>query len=86
MLVNLEGSALDVGWVSAARWLPYVLLGLVADVFIDAMNRKTLLVVTDIYWAGSYPRVDRYNGCNRIGKYWRVDGHARVIWCDGIVQ
>jgi sugar phosphate permease len=39
---------IDVGWISASRWLPYMLLGLVAGVIIDRANRKYILVVTDI--------------------------------------
>ncbi|MDQ0187623.1 MFS transporter [Cytobacillus kochii] len=45
---NMGGSAVDVGWVSASRWLPYVLLGLIAGVLVDRFYRKTVLVVTDI--------------------------------------
>jgi MFS family permease len=42
------GSAVHVGWVSASRLLPYVLLGLIAGVLVDRFHRKTVLVVTDI--------------------------------------
>ncbi|AVR00332.1 MFS transporter [Oceanobacillus iheyensis] len=45
---NMGGSAVDVGWVSASRWIPYVLLGLIAGVLIDRFHRKTVLVVTDM--------------------------------------
>ncbi|TCZ69024.1 MFS transporter, partial [Paenibacillus albiflavus] len=45
---NMGGSAVDVGWVSASRWLPYVLLGLIAGVWVDRFHRKTVLVVTDM--------------------------------------
>ncbi|MGE6489129.1 MFS transporter [Paenisporosarcina sp. NPDC076898] len=48
VIVNLSGSATDVGWISASRWFPYMLLGLVAGVIIDRVNRKYILVVTDI--------------------------------------
>ncbi|KAB2331545.1 MFS transporter [Cytobacillus depressus] len=48
VVVNLGGSAVDVGWVSASRWLPYVLLGLIAGVLVDRFHRKTVLVVTDM--------------------------------------
>lgn len=48
VVVNLHGKAVDVGWVNASRWLPYVLLGLAAGVLIDRMHRKLVLVVTDI--------------------------------------
>lgn len=48
VVVNLHGTAVDVGWVNASRWLPYVLLGLAAGVLIDRIHRKLVLVVTDI--------------------------------------
>lgn len=48
VVINLQGSAVDVGWINASRWLPYVLLGLIAGVIIDRIHRKPVLVVTDI--------------------------------------
>ncbi|MEQ2525588.1 MFS transporter [Robertmurraya yapensis] len=48
VIVNMGGSAIDVGWVSASRWLPYVLLGLIAGVIIDLFHRKAIMVITDI--------------------------------------
>lgn len=48
IVVNMGGSTIDVGWVSASRWLPYVFLGLIAGVIIDQINRKFVLVVTDL--------------------------------------
>ncbi|MFD2042813.1 MFS transporter [Ornithinibacillus salinisoli] len=48
VVVNLQGSTVDVGWINSSRWLPYVILGLVAGVFIDRFNRQTVLVLTDI--------------------------------------
>ncbi len=44
----MGGSAVDVDWVSASRWLPYVLLGLIAGVLVDSFHRKTVLVITDM--------------------------------------
>ncbi|WP_078393746.1 MFS transporter [Shouchella patagoniensis] len=48
IVVNQNGTAIDVGWINASRWLPYVFIGLLAGVFIDRMNRKFILVTTDI--------------------------------------
>lgn len=48
VIVNLSGSTIDVGWISASRWLPYMLLGLVAGVIVDRTNRKYILVVSDL--------------------------------------
>ncbi len=48
VVVNLQGSTVDVGLINAARWLPYVLLGLLAGVIIDRLHRKVVMVVSDI--------------------------------------
>ena len=44
---NLHGSAADVGLVNGARWLPYLLFGLVAGVFVDRVRRRPVLVTAD---------------------------------------
>lgn len=43
---DLGGTALDLGWVNAARWAPYLLVGLLAGVLADRVRRKPLLVGT----------------------------------------
>jgi len=48
IVVTLHGTAADVGWVSAARWFPYVLVGLVAGMFVDRWDRRRTLVGTDV--------------------------------------
>jgi MFS family permease len=48
VVVNLQGSTVDVGWISSSRWLSYVFLGLVAGVIIDRVSRRIVLVMTDI--------------------------------------
>lgn len=48
VVVSLDGSASDVGWVNAARWLPYVFLGLFVGVVIERARRKPVLVATDL--------------------------------------
>lgn len=45
---TLAGGATDVGLVNAARWLPYLLVGLVAGVIVDQVRRLPLLVATDL--------------------------------------
>ncbi len=47
IVVRLEGSAADVGLVNAARWLPYLLFGLLAGVWVDRHRRKPILVAGD---------------------------------------
>ena len=44
----LAGDAVDVGLVNAARWVPYLLFGLLAGVLVDRVRRRPLLIATDL--------------------------------------
>jgi MFS family permease len=46
--VTLSASATEVGLVSAARWAPYLLFGLVAGVLVDRCRRKPMMVTMDL--------------------------------------
>ncbi len=48
VVLTLDGTAADVGLVNAARWLPYVVLGLVVGALVDRHRRQPVLVVTDL--------------------------------------
>ena len=48
VVVSLRGTATDVGLVSAARWLPYLLFGLIVGALVDRWRRKPVLVATDL--------------------------------------
>jgi len=48
VVITLHEGAGGVGFVSAARWLPYLLFGLVAGVLVDRSRRRPLLVATDL--------------------------------------
>lgn len=48
VVVTLEASATEVGVVSGARWLPYLLLGLLVGVLADRVRRRRVLVATDL--------------------------------------
>lgn len=48
----LAGTPSEVGLVSAARWAPYLLLGLVVGALVDRVRRRPLLVGTDLARAG----------------------------------
>ena len=48
VVLNLHGSATDVGLLNGARWLPYLLLGLVVGALVDRRRRQPVLVVTDV--------------------------------------
>ncbi|MDN6178655.1 MAG: MFS transporter [Micrococcaceae bacterium] len=48
VLVTLGGNAQDQGWVSAARWAPYLIFGLVAGIWVDRFSRRSALMVADL--------------------------------------
>lgn len=48
VLVSLNGTPLDQGLINAARWAPYLLVGLFAGVAIDRFPRRTVLVAGDL--------------------------------------
>lgn len=48
VLVDLAGNAIDVGLLNAARWLPYLVLGLVIGALVDRRRRKPLLIGADL--------------------------------------
>ena len=48
IVLTLHGGSTEVGLVNAARWLPYLLFGLIAGVLVDRARRRPLLVVTDL--------------------------------------
>lgn len=47
-VVTLEASATELGVLNAARWLPYLLFGLLAGVLADRYRRRPVLVGTDL--------------------------------------
>jgi len=51
VLLNLRGTAQDVGWLNSARWLPYLLFGLVVGALVDRHRRRPVLVATDLVQA-----------------------------------
>lgn len=48
IVVTLHEGAGGVGLVSSARWLPYLLFGLLAGVLIERARRRPLLIATDL--------------------------------------
>lgn len=51
VVLTLDGSASDVGWLNAARWLPYLVLGLVIGALVDGRRRLPLMIGTDLVQA-----------------------------------
>lgn len=48
VVLTLDGTAADVGWLNAARWLPYLVFGLVVGALVDGRRRLPLMVRTDV--------------------------------------
>lgn len=48
VVITLHGSATDVGFLNASRWLPYLLFGLVVGALVDRRRRQPILVVSDV--------------------------------------
>ncbi|UFN45061.1 MFS transporter [Nocardioides okcheonensis] len=51
VLLTLDGTAGDVGWLNAARWLPYLVVGLLVGALVDGRRRLPLMVGTDLLQA-----------------------------------
>jgi MFS family permease len=47
-VLSLRASATEVGVLGAARWLPYLLFGLIAGVLVDRHRRRPILVGADL--------------------------------------
>ena len=52
VVLTLHGSAADLGWLNAARWLPYLVFGLIVGAIVDGRRRLPLMVGTDLVQAG----------------------------------
>ncbi|MEP7308922.1 MAG: MFS transporter [Acidobacteriota bacterium] len=48
LLLDLTGSATSVAWMMIAQFLPYAIVGPVAGVVVDRVNRRTLMIVADV--------------------------------------
>ncbi|HEX8487872.1 MAG TPA: MFS transporter, partial [Propionibacteriaceae bacterium] len=48
VVVTLQGTAAEVGWLNSARWLPYLVLGLVVGALVDRARRRPLMIITDL--------------------------------------
>lgn len=48
VVLTLDGTAQDVGWLNSARWLPYLVLGLLVGALVDRHRRRPVMVATDL--------------------------------------
>lgn len=48
VVLDLGGGATEVGWVSSARWLPYLLAGLLVGALVDRVRRRPVMITSDL--------------------------------------
>ncbi|GAA5028361.1 MFS transporter [Terrabacter aeriphilus] len=48
VVIVLHSGATEVGWLNAARWLPYLVFGLIVGAVVDGRRRLPLMVGTDL--------------------------------------
>jgi MFS family permease len=48
VVLTLDGTAQQVGWMSSARWLPYLVLGLLVGALVDRRPRRPVMIATDL--------------------------------------
>jgi MFS family permease len=48
VVLTLHGSVVQVGWLNAARWLPYLVVGVVVGALVDRRRRRPVMVATDL--------------------------------------
>ena len=51
VVLTLHGSAAQVGWLNSARWLPYLVVGVVVGALVDRHPRRPIMITTDIVQA-----------------------------------
>lgn len=48
VVLTLHGSAVQIGWLNAARWLPYLVGGVVVGALVDRRRRRPVMITTDL--------------------------------------
>jgi MFS family permease len=48
VILTLDGSAQEVGWLNSARWLPYLVVGLLVGALVERRQRRPVMVATDL--------------------------------------
>lgn len=48
VVLTLDGTASDVGWLNAARWLPSLVVGVIIGALVDGRRRLPLMIGTDL--------------------------------------
>jgi MFS family permease len=74
LVFKLTGSPLNLGISTAAEMLPYLFFGLVIGAWVDRLNRKAMMIVTDLLMAASVASIPAVF----------LLGHLSVWWIYGV--
>lgn len=52
VVLDLHGSTTQVGWLNSARWLPFLVVGVLVGALVDRRARRPVMITTDLAQAG----------------------------------
>src|SRR6266566_8959760 len=70
LVFKLTGSALNLAITTAATFLPYLLFGLVIGAWVDRVNRKKLMIATDVARAAVIASIPLLASIDRLSVEW----------------
>src|SRR5258708_21703382 len=70
LVFKLTGSALNLAITTAATFLPYLLFGLVIGAWVDRVDRKKLMIATDIARAAVIASIPLLASMDRLSVEW----------------
>lgn len=70
LVYQLTGSAINLGITGAAEFLPYLLFGLVLGAWMDRVNRKRMMILTDVARAAIIATIPLCAGFNILSVWW----------------
>src|SRR6266568_5013797 len=70
LIFKLTGSAINLGLTTAAAFLPYLLFGLVIGAWVDRVDRKRLMIGTDVLRAAVIASIPLLASIDRLSVEW----------------
>src|SRR5215470_17139471 len=70
LVYKLTGSALNLAITTAATYLPYLLFGLLIGAWVDRVDRKRLMILTDVARAAVIATIPILDAINHLPVWW----------------
>lgn len=70
LVYKLTGSALNLAITTAATYLPYLLFGLLIGAWVDRVDRKRLMILTDVARAAVIATIPLLDAVNQLPVWW----------------